>query len=253
MALEKPYVKRTASGGEVVPITDHNKQEDQLEALTVFGNRKWTTATRPTPSTDDLYPVGFNTTLGVHEGWNGAAWIPLGGAVDLDWEHIGTTRLTSPASTISLGSLSCGLGSGGAKYQALKLWIYLRANTGNVANPRLEANSDSTDANYYGAGGANDPRIVNATLLVAGPSKVIEGVLLRTNALAAEVNAYLFRYGVTDDAQAGAFGAGGTTSRGWKWLNPTPDDVLTTLDVKAPTNNFETGSQIRAEGLRPGI
>ena len=77
MALQKPYVKRTASNGEVVPITDHNKQEDQLEALTVFGNRVWTTGTRPTPSAGDLYPTGFNTTLSVFEGWNGTAWVPL--------------------------------------------------------------------------------------------------------------------------------------------------------------------------------
>ena len=70
--------KRLAGAGEVVPITDHNKQENQLEAVTVLVNREWTTGTRPTPSADDLYPTGYNTTRGTMEFWNGAAWLVFG-------------------------------------------------------------------------------------------------------------------------------------------------------------------------------
>jgi len=34
---------------------------------------RWTTATRPTPAAN-TNPIGFNTTTGKHEGWDGSAW-----------------------------------------------------------------------------------------------------------------------------------------------------------------------------------
>jgi len=39
----------------------------------VWGTPTWTTATRPTPLTDQ-YPSGFNTTTSKHEGWDGSTW-----------------------------------------------------------------------------------------------------------------------------------------------------------------------------------
>lgn len=251
MGLEKPYVKRAASAGEVVPIADHNKQGDQLEALTVLANRVWTTGTRPTPSADDLYPRGFNTTLSIHEIWNGVAWVPIAGGV-LDWESIGTTRLTGRQNTLTIGDLSCGLVSGGAKYQAIKLWCYFKGGSGQALNPTLELNGDTTGTNYYGATGGNN-NIFYGGAIGTTDGVIIEGIMHRGNAMAAGINQYLFGYLAGTDVIAGALFSGGRTTEGFKWLNPDPQDVLTSAVFKAAAGDWEIGSQSRAWGLRPGI
>lgn len=250
MALQKPYVKRIAVSGETIPASDHNKAENQLEALTLFGNRTWATAGRPTPSASDLYPMGFNTTLLAYEFWNGTSWIQIGAS---KWEPIQTVKLGSSNAVIALTSLSCGLASGSAKYQGLYIWAFLKATGGSISNPRLEANSDPADANYYGAGGANDPRFFNGSLLVGTNSYLFEGILMRSNGFATEPNAYLWNYFNVIDVDGGAFANAARSDDGWKWLNVSPDDVLNTLDFKAPANQFLTGSQVRIFGIRDGI
>lgn len=59
-----------------------NTGADASEPLEVNGNIKtsgslivgrWTTSTRPTPAAN-TNPIGFNTTTGKHEGWDGATW-----------------------------------------------------------------------------------------------------------------------------------------------------------------------------------
>lgn len=250
MALEKPYVKRIAVTGETIPPSDHNKAEDQLEALTLFGNRTWDTAGRPTPDTDDLYPIGFNTDFLAYEFWNGTSWVQIGGS---GWEPIQTVKLGSSGNIISLSNLSCGLDSAGAKYQGLYIWAFLKSTGGSVTNPRLEANGDSTDANYYGAGGAADPRIFNGALLVGNNSYMFEGILMRSNGFATEPNAYLWNYFNVVDVDGGAFANSARSDDGHKWLNPSSDDVLNTLDFKAPANQFLAGSQARVFGIRDGI
>jgi hypothetical protein len=251
MALEKPYTKLIRVDGETIEPSDHNKQETQLEALTVFGNRTWDTAGRPTPAAGDLYPMGFNTDLLVYEFWNGSAWVQLGSP---EWEHIKTERLSSPANIIALNNLSCGLASGGAKYRAIKLWMFLKAETGSISNPIMEANEDTTGTNYYGAGGANDARIYNGSILLGTNNYWFEGMLIRSNAFAAETDAYHWSYYSLVDVDGGAFASANRTDDGWKWLNPaTSDDVLNDLDIKAPTNNWEVGSQATAFGMRPGV
>jgi hypothetical protein len=59
-----------------------NTGTNATEPLEVNGNIKtsgsiivgrWTTATRPTPAAN-TNPIGFNTTTGKHEGWDGATW-----------------------------------------------------------------------------------------------------------------------------------------------------------------------------------
>lgn len=251
MGLEKPYAKRTASGGEVVPVSDHNKQEDQLEALTIFGNREWTTATRPTPSADDLYPMGFNTTILAYEYWNGSVWVQVGGTPSLDYEWIGVERLESRSANITISNLSCGLASADAKYQAIYLRILLKAGSGNVADPRLFANGDTSDANYYGVAGGNDAKLSDFTLGPTGYGTMHEGLLSRANSIATHLNHYEFVIKRTLKAVNGTVYQG--TLLGWCWLNPTPDDVLESLTVNAPTADYEEGCQVRAWGLRPGI
>lgn len=250
MALQEPYSKRTAIGGETIPPSDHNKAEDQLEALTGLANRKWTTAGRPTPGAGDLYPLGFNTDLLVHEGWNGTAWIQFGSS---GWEHIQTVRLTSPNATIALSNLSCGKAANGAKYNGLYLWLFLKANTGSISNPRMTANGDTTATNYWGAGAANDYRIRNGSLLLGTNNYMFEGTLFRTNAFSTELNKYTWRILSVVDIDGAAFAGAGQAEDGWKWLNPSNDNVLNTLDIVAPSNFFEIGSQARVFGLRPGI
>jgi len=251
MGLEKPYTKRIASTGEVVPITDHNKQEDQLEALTVFGNRAWTTGTRPTPNADDLYPVGFNTTLDVHEGWNGSAWVPLGGAAELDWERIGTTRLESRSNSILLSGLSCGLASASAKYRKIYFRVLLRAGAASVSLINLYANGDTTATNYWGAIGANNPTM-DTNLLLGSEERIYDGFLFRSQG-SSEENAYLWGYEKRQNTIGGAFMSGGAFADGWKWLNPNPDDVLENLEVKAMDDDFEIGCRAIAWGIRPGV
>lgn len=250
MGLQKPYIKTpTRVDGETIPPADHNKQEEQLEALTVFGNRTWTTGTRPTPSADDLYPAGFNTTLGTLEYWNGSTWIQLGGGQG--YEYIGKTKLASRNANITISSLSCGLASASAKYQAIYLRILLKAGSANVTDPRLFANGDTTDTNYYGVSGTNDAKLSDLTLGPAGYGSMHEGLLARADSLAAHEDHYEFVIKRTLKAVNGTVYQGSLF--GWCWLNPTPDDVLTSLTVNAPTGDYEVGCQIRAWGLRPAI
>ena len=105
MSLEKPYVKRTAVDGETIPPSDHNKQEDQLEALTVLANRSWTTAGRPTPGAGDLYPTGFNTELVAKESWNGTDWVQGGGI----WQELAHVIIAGSAEqNLDISGLSIG-------------------------------------------------------------------------------------------------------------------------------------------------
>lgn len=252
MGLDKPYTKRIASAGEIIPVTDHNKQEDQLEALTIFGNRAWTTATRPTPSADDLYPRGFNTTLSIHEIWNGVAWVPLAGATTQDWERIGITRLTSQEATITLAGLSCGLDSASAKYRAVFIRGFIRAGSGAVLNPVMYANGDTTGTNYYGVAGTNDAKIYDGNLALGGFGMRMEGYIIRANSLAAYEHHYEYGIMQTLKATSGAVYQGAV--KGWCWLNPpTSDDVLESLQLAAPANDFGIGCFLEGWGIRPGI
>jgi len=252
MGLVKPYVKRIASAGEIVPVTDHNKQENQLEALTVFGNRVWTTGTRPTPSADDLYPRGFNTSLDIHEIWNGVAWVPIASAPSLDWEYIGITRLGSRQATITLAGLSCGLASADAKYRSVFIRGFIRAGSGAVLNPLMYANGDTTGTNYYGVAGTNDAKIYSGNLGLGGFGVRTEGCVIRANSLVAYEHQYEFGIMETLKATTGAVYQGAV--RGWCWLNPaTSDDVLDNLQYVAPANDFEIGCFLEAWGIRPGI
>ena len=167
------------------------------------------------------------------------------------WEYIGTNRLLERSNSISLSGMSCGLASGGAIYQALHIIIQIDGGSGATDRPLLFANGDNTQTNYYGVAGNNLPRIHNQTIAAGTSSIVITGFLYRDNSMAAASAQYIFGTHEHINTYAGSIQGG--TGRAWKWLNPGSADVLTSLEVTAPTNDFEIGSQLRVWGIRPGI
>ena len=167
------------------------------------------------------------------------------------FEYIGATRLLERSDTITLTGLSCGLASAGAAYQALHVLIILDGGSGQTDRPHMYANEDTTETNYYGVNGNNIARVFTDAIAAGTGSIVLAGFMYRDNSMAGSINNYFFEMHSHINTYAGSFQAG--ADRGWKWLNPNPDDVLTSLTVFTSLQNFEIGSQIRVWGLRPGI
>lgn len=71
-----PYVKKlVVDGVDIVDNDDHNKQEEQLFALTNDTGGRWDDdPNRPTPTADAPYPFGYNETRKDFEFWDGTAW-----------------------------------------------------------------------------------------------------------------------------------------------------------------------------------
>lgn len=81
--IQFPYVKKNvANDTDKVDEDDHNKQEDQLLAVTAERGGTWANdAGRPTPTLDAPHPKGYNETRNSYEFWNGSVWVQTGGAL----------------------------------------------------------------------------------------------------------------------------------------------------------------------------
>ena len=77
--VEYPYTKKiVADGVDIVEAEDHNKQEEQIGALTDARGGTWVNdLARPVPDPNNPYPFGYNVDRGDYEFWNGTTWIQL--------------------------------------------------------------------------------------------------------------------------------------------------------------------------------
>lgn len=102
--IQFPYVPKTvANDTDQVDEDDHNKQEDQLVALTAERGGTWADdAGRPTPTLDIPNPHGFNETRNSYEFYNGTAWVQTGGALAAH----ATAHEDGGADEINVGALS---------------------------------------------------------------------------------------------------------------------------------------------------
>jgi len=77
--VQYPYVKKIVGDAvDVVEADDHNKQEEQIGAITDARGGTWANdGGRPTPDPNNPYPVGYNVTRVGYEYYNGSAWIQL--------------------------------------------------------------------------------------------------------------------------------------------------------------------------------
>ena len=75
-----------------------------VDTRTFMGNRIgiWTTATRPTDPTD-YQTIGYNTTIGSHESWNGTAWVGFFDPISTEGDLV-VGDDTGQASRLGVGS-----------------------------------------------------------------------------------------------------------------------------------------------------
>jgi len=75
--VQYPYSEKIVTNDvDIVEDDDHNKQEEQLKALTAARGGKWADdAGRPTPTVDNPYPLGYNVARTSYEYWTGSAWV----------------------------------------------------------------------------------------------------------------------------------------------------------------------------------
>lgn len=118
------------------------------DVRTFMGNRVgvWTTDTRP-ESPVDYQTLGYNTTIGYHEYWNGSAWIPFVPPADSPnfvIEITGTNTVTNFTFPKQAGPYSISLASGDATFD-----VYLLDSLGDVIAYSNTA-SITADEEFFG-------------------------------------------------------------------------------------------------------
>lgn len=66
---------------------------------------------------------------------------------------------------------------GSEDYRGLLLNVYLEAVSSAISDPKMVMSNDLTESNYYGAGGGNEPKLKNGSLLTT-TSHYYEGFLV---------------------------------------------------------------------------
>jgi hypothetical protein len=132
MALQDPYQKTIVADGEIVEPEHHNKQENQLEALTqaIGSGGSMTHLTRFVLGTD-APATQFD--------------VPLGVTIKPD---------------------------GTEDYRGIYISAYLQAVSSSINNAKMVVTADLTETNYWYLASANDPRVKNGFITTSNPAYI---------------------------------------------------------------------------------
>lgn len=124
----------------------------------------WTTATRPTPS-GGTFPIGFNTTTGKHEGWNGSEWNEF-------YETVNTIEASATLDFPSTGAHSSSdltvtiTGAAVGDVVTVAPGIAAILTNSNYTAWVSASNTVTIRFNHYGSGGGTNPLSAQFNIIV---------------------------------------------------------------------------------------
>jgi hypothetical protein len=149
---------------------------------------------------DDTYPYGKR------KGW----LEDLGGG---GWPHLRRYDLPSAGTTFDVPILATICPDGSEDYRGIHLVAYLEAVTSSISDPKMIVTADTTESNYWGAGGINEPKVKNGSLLTATAMWLTGTIVPYIED--GDMVAYMFQSNVTTSSRAPV--AGGSNFN-WGWL-----------------------------------